>query len=185
MTRIIHGATEAVAAKRIKTTELFVTDAILEVSAHRARLIRSKSREEKQAKRFDQKRAIAAWKEVSHWIAGHRRPSHEPLDICWKCQSRACQRLPNNNVYNSFRLIALIAIAKAGKADVALRGYQRIQRNNLKEVLKAYRASLVKQAATVSVDWWDKLKPFRIGTKGKKVPQYFKPIPGIVDEFGM
>ena len=53
MTTIIHGVTEAVAAKRIKTRELSVTDAILEVSAHRARLIRSKSREEKQAKRFD------------------------------------------------------------------------------------------------------------------------------------
>ena len=39
--------------------------------------------------------------------------------------------------------------------------------------------------ATVSVDWWDKLKPLRIGTKGKEVPQYLKPIPELVDEFGM
>ena len=74
---------------------------------------------------------------------------------------------------------------KAGNTEFALRGYQRIQQNNLKEALKDYFASLFEQAATVSVDWWDKLKPFRIGTKGKKVPQYFKPIPGIVDEFGM
>ena len=48
-----------------------------------------------------------------------------------------------------------------------------------------YLASFIKQAATVSVDWWDKLKPLRIGTKGKKVPQYLKPIPELVDEFGM
>ena len=37
----------------------------------------------------------------------------------------------------------------------------------------------------MSVDWWDKLKPPRINTKGKKVPQYFKPIPELIDEFGM
>ena len=81
LTRIIHGATEAVTAKKIKPRKPFVTDAIVEVSANRARLIRSKSREEKQATRFDQQRVIAAWKELSHWIAGHRRPTHEPLGI--------------------------------------------------------------------------------------------------------
>ena len=79
----------------------------------------------------------------------------------------------------------LTARAKAVKAEVALRGYQRIQRSNLKEALAKYLASLIKQAATVSVDWWDKLKPLRIGTKGKKLPQYLKPIPELVDEFGM
>ena len=79
----------------------------------------------------------------------------------------------------------MTAKAKAAKAEVAVRGYQRIQRNNLKEALKTYLASRVEQAATVSVDWWDNLKPFRIGSKGKKVPQYLKPIPEFVDEFGM
>ena len=63
LTRIIHGATEAVTARKIKPRKLYVTEEILEASAHRARLIRSKSREEKQAKRLDQKRVIAAWKQ--------------------------------------------------------------------------------------------------------------------------
>ena len=45
--------------------------------------------------------------------------------------------------------------------------------------------SLVEQASTVSIDWWDKLEPCRIGTKGKNVPQYFKPISELVDELGM
>ena len=44
---------------------------------------------------------------------------------------------------------------------------------------------MVEQAATVSVDWWEKLKPLRIGTKGKKVPQYLQPIPEIVGDDGM
>ena len=44
---------------------------------------------------------------------------------------------------------------------------------------------LVQQAAVMSVDWWDKLKPLRINTKGKKVPQYFKPIPEVINEIGM
>ena len=76
LTKIIHGATEAVAARKTKPRKPYVTEEFLEVSAHRARLIKSKSREEKQAKRLDQKRVIVAWKEVSHWIAGHRRPTH-------------------------------------------------------------------------------------------------------------
>ena len=79
LTKIIHGATEAVSAKKIKPMKPYVTEEFLEVSAHRARLIKSKFREEKQAKRFDQKRVIAAWKEVSHWISGHRLPTHELL----------------------------------------------------------------------------------------------------------
>ena len=37
----------------------------------------------------------------------------------------------------------------------------------------------------MSVDWWDRSKPLRINTKVKKVPQYFKPIPELIDEFGM
>ena len=89
--------------------------------------------------------------------------------------------MPDTNVCQLLWQQALTAKAKAGKAEVALRGYQRIQQNNLKEALKDYLAALVEIAATVSVDWWDKLKPLRIGTKGKKVSQYFKPIPELVD----
>ena len=37
----------------------------------------------------------------------------------------------------------------------------------------------------MGVDWWDKLKPLRIHTKGKKVPQYLKPIPELIDSFGV
>ena len=47
--------------------------------------------------------------------------------------------------------------------------------NNLTEAMTSYLADFVKQAAVVSVDWWDKLKPLRINTKGKKVPHYVKP----------
>ena len=67
---------------------------------------------------------------------------------------------------------SLEARAKVAKAELALRGYQRIQRQNLKQALQTYFAAFIEQSATVSVDWWEKLKPFRIGTKGKKVPQY-------------
>ena len=77
------------------------------------------------------------------------------------------------------------ASAKAGKAEVALMGYQRIQNSNLKEAMSGYLDDLVKQAAVVSLDWWDKLTPLRINTKGKKVPQYLKPIPKLIDEFGV
>ena len=48
-----------------------------------------------------------------------------------------------------------------------------------------YLAALIEQAATVSVDWWEKLKPLRIVTTGKKVPQYLQPIPEIVGDDGM
>jgi hypothetical protein len=34
------------------------------------------------------------------------------------------------------------------------------------------------------VDWWEKIKPLRTGTQGKKVPQYLQPIPEIVDSDG-
>ena len=51
--------------------------------------------------------------------------------------------------------------------------------------MRGYFDDLVKQAAVVSVDWWDKLKPLRINIKGKNVPQYSKPIPEFIDEFGV
>ena len=51
--------------------------------------------------------------------------------------------------------------------------------------MSSYLADFVKQAAVVSVDWWDKLKPLIINTKGKNVPQYLKPIPELIDEFGV
>ena len=55
------------------------TDAILEVSAYRARLIKTKHREEQQDKRLVRKRVFAVWRKVTHWIAGHKRPTHFAL----------------------------------------------------------------------------------------------------------
>ena len=81
LTKMIHAATQGVATKKIKPMKPYVTDEILEVSKHRTRLIRTISREENYAKHMDKRRVLKAWKEVSHWIAGHRRPTHEPLDI--------------------------------------------------------------------------------------------------------
>ena len=51
--------------------------------------------------------------------------------------------------------------------------------------MPSYLVDLVKQAAVVSVDLWDKLKPVRISNKGKIAPQYFKHIPQLIDEFGV
>ena len=51
--KIIHEATEGVAFTKVKPRKPYVTDAILEVSVHRARLIKIKHREEQQVKRFD------------------------------------------------------------------------------------------------------------------------------------
>ena len=53
---------------------------MLEICAHRTRLIKTMAREEKYAKLPDRQRVFKAWNEVSKWIAGHRRPTHEPLD---------------------------------------------------------------------------------------------------------
>ena len=87
--------------------------------------------------------------------------------------------------YNRFSERALQATANAGKAEVALRGYQRIKNSNLKEAMPSYLSDLVKQSAVVSVDWWDKSKPLRISIKGNNAPQYFKPIPEFIDKFGV
>ena len=51
--------------------------------------------------------------------------------------------------------------------------------------LNKYVDEFVQQAAVMSIDWWDKLKPLRINIKGKTVTQYFKPIPEFIDSFGM
>ena len=57
----------------MKPRKPYVTDDILEVSAHRDRLIRTKHREEQQTKRLDRKMIFAVWREDSLWIAGHKR----------------------------------------------------------------------------------------------------------------
>ena len=140
------------------------------------------SREEKYARFVDRQRVFKASQEVSKWIAGHRRPTHEPLEHFGEFKSCICQ---GDTRYQILWHKALKARAKVATAELALRGYQRIQRQNLKNALHKYFSALINQAATVSVDWWEKLKPLRIGTKGKKVPQYFQPIPEIVDEESM
>ena len=58
-TKIIHEVTEGVAATKVKPRKPYVTDAILDVFAYRARLIKIKHREEKQVKRFDRQRVLA------------------------------------------------------------------------------------------------------------------------------
>ena len=108
-----------------------------------------------------------------------------PLKTLGEFTSRICQGLPDTNAYQLLWHKALKARAKVAIAEVALRGYQRIQRQNLKQALETYLAALIEQAPTVSVDWWEKLKPLRIGTKGKKVLQYLQPIPEIIYEYGM
>ena len=181
LSKIIHEATGGVASTKIKPRKPYATDAILEVSAHRARLIRTKHREEQQVKRFDRQRVFAAWREVAHWVAGHRRPTHVSLDTFGEFKPRR----DLSPFYHKLWQMALQAVVKAGKAGLALRGYQRLQTCNFKEAMPSYLADLVKQAAVVSVDWWDKLKPLRINTKWTKVPQYLKPIPDLIDKFGV
>ena len=90
LTTIIHEATEEVSAKKIKPMKPYVTDEILEVSAHRTLFIKTISREEKYARLLDKKLVINAWKEVSQWIAGHRRPTREPLDNFREFKSCIC-----------------------------------------------------------------------------------------------
>ena len=58
-TRIIHEAMECVAATKVKPRKLYVTDAILEVSAHITRLIKTKHRDEQHVKLLDGKRVFA------------------------------------------------------------------------------------------------------------------------------
>ena len=53
LTKIIHEATGQVSVKKTKPINPYVTDEILEVSAHRTRLIKTISREDKYAKHLD------------------------------------------------------------------------------------------------------------------------------------
>ena len=59
LNKIMHNATQGVNATNAKPTKPYVTADILEVSAHRAKLIRSKHREEQHANRFVKKRIFA------------------------------------------------------------------------------------------------------------------------------
>ena len=133
LTKIIHGTTEHVSTNKIKPMKPYVTDEILEVSAHRTRLIGTISREGKYAKHLDQRRVLKAWKEISHWIAGHRRPTHEPLEHFGDFKSCICQ---GDTRYQILWHKSLKARAKVVTAELALRGYQRIQRQNVKQALQ-------------------------------------------------
>ena len=80
LTRIIHYATRSVTGTNVQPRKPYVIHAILAVSAHRARFIRTKHRGEQQVSRLDKKKIFAVWREVSHWVAGHKRPTHVDLD---------------------------------------------------------------------------------------------------------
>ena len=70
LTKVIHEATEGVAATNVKPRKPYVTNAILEVSAHRARLIKTKHREEQQVKILDKKQVFTVWKEIIIGLKG-------------------------------------------------------------------------------------------------------------------
>ena len=150
-TRIIHDAMRGVKATKVQPRKLYVIDAILEASDHRARLIRTKHREEQQVKRRVKKRIFAVWREVSHWVAGHKRPTHVDLDTFGPFKSKIHHTPECTNAYQRYWEQALQASAKAGRAEFALKGYQRIQKVHFKESLKKYLDQLVHQAAVMSV----------------------------------
>ena len=120
------------------------------------------------------------WREATDWVAGHGRPTHVDLDTFGPFRFRIYHTSEGKNVYHRSWRQAFQARAKAGRAEIAVRGYQRIQRSNLKEVLKTYLDDIVQQATVMSIDWWNKFKPLRINTTGKHVLQYFKPIPEFI-----
>ena len=127
-------------------------------------------------KRLDKKRIFAVWREVSHWVAGHKRPTHVNFDTLGIFKFKIQNTPEGTNAYQKYWKQALQASAKAGKAEVALRGYQRIQKVNLKEALRMYLDQVVQQEAVMSIDWWDKLKQLKIITKGKS-PAIFQTNP--------
>ena len=76
LTKMIHEATRGKSTKKTKPMKPYVTDDILKVSAQRTRLIKTIPREKNYAKFQHRKRVFSVWREISHWIAGHRRPTH-------------------------------------------------------------------------------------------------------------
>ena len=120
---------------------------------------------------MDKRRVLIAWKLVSQWIASHKRPTQDPVDTFGEFSSCIHRR---DTKYQTFWRKALKARATAARAQLALRGYQKIQRQNLKEALKKYLSHLTDQAAKSTVDWWEKLKPLRVeAPKGKKYPSIY------------
>ena len=142
LSKIMHDATRGVTATKVKPMSSYVTADILEVSAHRARLIRTKPREEQQVQRLDRKRIFAVWREVSHWVAGHTRPSHVDLDAFGPFRSKIYVTPEGINAYQKYWRQVFQASAKAERVEIALGGYQQIQRANLKEALKSILMNL-------------------------------------------
>ena len=142
--RILH-----VSAKKIKPMKPYVTDEILQVSARRTRLIKTVSREGAYAKQCDQRRVLTAWKDIARWIAKHQKPREEPLE---NFRESEANNFREHHKYQTLWHKAIKARAKATTAHTALRGYQRIQQQNLKQALRRYLDTLIEQASTVSVD---------------------------------
>ena len=140
----MHIATQEVKATKVKPRKPYV------------RPIRSKHKEEQHATRLDKNRNFAAWREVTHWVAGHKRPTFDGLDTFRPFRSKIYHTPEGTNIYQRNWRQSFQARAKAGRAEIAFRGYQKIQRANLKAALTKYLDDLVQQAAVMSIDWWGK-----------------------------
>ena len=103
ITKITHTATQGVKAPNEKPKKLYVTAEILYAPARTATLIRSKHREEQQAKRLGKKRIFAVWREVAHCLAGHGRPTFVDLDTSGPFRSRIYHTPEGTNVYQRNR----------------------------------------------------------------------------------
>ena len=67
------------------------------------------------------------------------------------------------------------------RCERALKGYLTLLRHSLKKALAQYVLDLAEEAKHATVDWWKKLAPLRINSPGRKIQQYLRPIPEIMD----
>ena len=89
ITSIAHEAAEGVRANIVRPMKLDATHEMMEVAGHRARLIRQRHREEKQATFLCTRRVFILWKETSTLVSGHQQLTHisllTPGPLCFKC----------------------------------------------------------------------------------------------------
>ena len=99
LTRIINEATEGVTATKVKRRKPYVTDAILEVSAYRTRLIRTKYREENKSSSWTGKESSPFGEKLPIGLQGTsaRRTFHYmilPLSITASTTLNTARMLP-------------------------------------------------------------------------------------------
>ena len=178
----LHTSLDEVPANKNKIHKPYSDETVRAVSRDKTRLLRLRLALSKEARKIDQRILLRLWKEVALFYYPDAKlarlyPFRKiPTPVPFKPTCLAsCSWLFATRHKLSLQIAQL---------EVTLLGALLLQKWSLWESKNAYVQRSLEDVSQAKVNLWDTMKVFRIGTDGRKVPQYMQILPQFTDTQG-